>query len=1799
MNPVNSFQEFDITGFTEKDITEIIQENTNSSVCRVTKKLNDLTECDRSMIVKILVKNYPTPSELTRYKQEYETLRSLNLLKAEGVIQAYGLRQYQNSLAMFLEDIGGKSLKIILSERQFTLEEFLTIAIKIAKSLDAIHNANVIHKDINPSNIIYNSETKQLKIIDFGIATNLSEENQEVSNPNQLEGTLAYIAPEQTGRMNRRIDYRSDFYSLGATFYELLTRQLPFGNTDPMELVHCHIALQPKTPQELIPSIPLTLSNIILKLLAKAPEERYQSAWGLKADLETCLEQLQTLGQISDFSLGSQDISDKFHIPQKLYGREEQVKQLLATFEQVSQGKNQILMVGGYSGIGKSALINEIHKPIVSQDGYFISGKFDQLKRDIPYAAISQAFQDLIRQLLSEPEASLQTWKAEILEAVGTSGQAIVDIIPEVEQIIGKQPLLESLGATESQNRFNVFFKRFVNVFATKEHPLVIFLDDLQWADLASLKLIEQLTTDPDTQYLLTIGAYRDNEVNSTHPLIQTLEQIQKANTTINQIILHPLGIRDINQLIADTLSCSTESSQSLAELIATKTGGNPFFLTQLLQLLYTDHLLSFDRLRGCWQWDIENIKGIGITDNVVDLMVRKISKLDDSTQKVLKLAACIGNRFDLEVLSIVNSKSSPVTSQELQPAVQEGLIVPLSNDYRIPLLWSEEEINRDSSQLSSLISQPTQSIPYKFLHDRVQQAAYALIPENEKKAVHLQVGSLLLENTQENELQEKIFDIINHLNEGAELITEQSRKDELIKLNLQASKKAKASTAYDPALKYLEAALKLLVADSWDSQYELTLEIYLETLEVLFFSTKFEQIEHLSEIILGKGKNILDKIKVYEIKILLYKLKMDNQKSTDTCLEALYLLGIDVVQNSQDRGIEDKVRESIASILAVRKIEDLENLPIMTDEYKLAAISVIQSVITTTWTTNFPLCVELLVIGIDLCVKFGNPPQAPSIYIHYAGIALSAVIGDIDSAYQLGRLSIKLLSKFNVPKLQASVMHLYYGWIWHWKKLLNEEIAQQELMYGIQKGVDNGDNEYPCYDAMDICLIIFFGGYELEIVEQEYIKYTIFIEKLKQEYSLNYIKICQKIAHSLVQGYNEYCLAVGDSQEEENILLTNWSSNAWLLFIAHLNKTITYYFFKDYKKAFNNTIEANKYVLPVKTFLLEPQHSFYFSLVLLACYNNSEPGQQQDILKQVESNQENMNTWAQQCPDNFLHKFTLIEAEKARVLGQNWEAQELYEEAIKGAKKYKFIHEEAIAYERAAEFYLSLGREEVGQLYLRNAHYCYTQWGAKAKVTALETEYPQLRVRITNRTDTTNRTSTTSTGSNGEVLDLTTVIKASQALAGEIVLEKLLAKLMQFAIENAGAQKGYLILVNNNKLTIEAAREVGKEEVTVLQSQSVETTSLLPQGIINYAMRTQEDLVLGDATHQGLFINEPYIVENQPKSVLCAPIINQGKLIGLLYLENNLTTDAFTTDRLELLRVLSSQAAISIENALLYQTLEQKVEERTAQLAQANTEIVKLNERLKEDNLRMSAELDITRELQQMILPKTSELQQIPGLDIAGFMEPATEVGGDYYDVLNQDGRIKIGIGDVTGHGLESGVVMIMAQTAVRALLANNETDPVRFLSAVNQAIYGNVQRMNADKMLSLALLDYQDGTVRISGQHEEVILIRADGSLELIDTMELGFPIGLESDVADFISELEIVLNPGDGIVLYTDGITEAENPEKELYGLERLCEVVRQNYTLSATEMQQNIIADVRRYIGTQEVFDDITLVVLKQK
>ncbi len=1538
------------------EIIQQIYESDNSLVYQAILQPNN-----QPIILKILKENYPTPSELTRYKQEYEITRSLN---TDGVIKAYGLQRYQNSLMMFLEDFGGKSLKLLMTEHQFTLEEFLTIAIKTNESLESIHTNNIIHKDINPSNIVYNRETGQLKIIDFGISTRLSQENQTIRNPNQLEGTLAYIAPEQTGRMNRGIDYRSDFYSLGITFYELLTNKLPFETTDPMELLHCHIAQQPKPPHKVISSISLTLSNIVMKLLAKSPEERYQSAWGLKMDLENCLYQLQTQGEISSFPLGHQDISSKFQIPQKLYGREQEVEELLTTFRRVSQETTEMILVSGYSGIGKSALVNEIHKAIFRQQGYFISGKFDQLKRDIPYAGFSQAFQNLVRQLLSEPETALQTWKQAILEALGSNVQVIIDVIPEIEKIISKQPPVEELGSTETQNRFNFFFQKFISIFSKKEHPLVIFLDDLQWADLPSLKLIELLISDPDSQHLLMIGAYRDNEVSPTHPLIHTLEQIQKAGARVNQITLQPLGINQINQLIADTLSCSTEESISLAELLNAKSQGNPFFLTQLFQSLYQEKLLLFDANLTKWQWNIEQIKGIEIADNVIVLMTNKIEKLDKKTQNVLKLAACIGNQFNLQVLSIVNKKSQTATAKELQAALQEGLVLPLNSNYKEPLLWSHKELV------------PT-FIPYKFLHDRVQQAAYSLIREPKKQQLHLQVGRLLINNTKENEIEENLFEIVNQLNEGAKLISEQVEKTQLAKLNLNAGKKAKASIAFEPALRYLEAGINLLSDNSWQDEYKLTLELYVETLEVIYLNTKFEQIEELSATVLRFCKDTLDKIKVYQVKIRANFAQFQYQKAIDNAIEALTELGIDLPSEMSE--IEKAISQEFKFLelfLKEREIEDLFNLEPMSDPYKIATISIFQQIVPSTVQINFSLYILIVLIQLNLCIKYGNSSSAVNIYIFY-GMILVGVMKDFDSGYKFGKLSLKFLKQFNFPKSEALVMHMYYGFIWHWKESIRNIVADEKLLEGFQKGINTGNNEFASYASISYCLIIFFKGNTLEDVQVAYTKYEKLIQIIKQTYSIFYIQICKSITTNLLERNDErHFLIVGKSKIEEDEYLKIWEqiNNEWLLFIFHLAKTISYYLFKNSEKALYHSIKAEKYVKSCPGYLPEPQHNFYYSLALLACYANRDVRQQKQLLKQIEINQKNMKIWAKHCSENFQNKYDLIEAEKARVLGQTWQTEELYEKAIQGAKQSEFIHEEALAYEHAAEFYLSIDREEIGNFYLKNAHYCYVRWGAKAKVKDLEAEYAQLRVGVTSRTEAKGiSTNISTTGSNGQVLDITTVIKASQALASEIVLEKLLEKLMKICIENAGAQRGFLILEKEGNWVIEAEGAMDDDNVTTLRSlpiDSVDTVRYLPllsTTIVNYVTHSQENVVLNDAKNEGQFIGDSYVNLVQPKSILCIALLHQGKLSGILYLENNLITHAFTPERIEILKILSAQAAISIENSRLYaqledynRTLEEKVEER-------NQELLKTLEELKITQEKLRFENDLLKSSEQL----------------------------------------------------------------------------------------------------------------------------------------------------------------------------------------------------------------------------------------
>ena len=1524
-----------------------IYESANSVVYRGIREQDD-----KAVILKLLKEDYPTPNELTRYKLEYEITRNLNL---EGIVKAYSLETYQRGLAIIFEDFGASSLKELMNnpvERQgfASLPKFLNIAIKTAEILGAIHTANVIHKDINPSNIVLNPETEQLKIIDFGISTQLTRENLTLKNPNVLEGTLAYMSPEQTGRMNRCLDYRTDFYSLGVTFYELLTGKLPFQTIDSLELVHCHIAKQPISPHELLGAthespLPTIVSDIVMKLMAKTAEERYQSAWGLKADLEECLFQLQVNGTISDFPLGSKDVSNKFQIPQKLYGRESEVETLLAAFERVSQGTTEMMLVAGYSGIGKSVLVAEVHKPITQKRGYFIAGKFDQFQRNIPYSAIVRAFQGLMRQLLTESTSQLNFWREKLLAAFGYNGQVIIDVIPEVELIVGKQPPIPELGPSESQNRFNLVFQNFIRAFCAKEHPLVIFLDDLQWADSATLNLTKLMMTDADTQYLFLIGAYRDNEVNLNHPLTAALEEIRAEGATVNQITLAPLQSKHISQLIAETVHSDTSAVKPLAELIVRKTGGNPFFVNEFLKTLHAENLLTFDFECLRWQWNIAEIEAQGITDNVVDLMIAKLKKLPKLTQKVLRLAACVGADFDLDALSIICEKSIQEIFINLKIAVQSGLIQPTSE-------LNEELLIRG----------------YKFAHDRVQQAAYSLIDDDRKKAVHLQIGRLLLANLSIEERSEKIFEIVDHLNIGRELITDEPELVKLAQLNLEAGKKAKESTAYAAALaQYFTPGIEILPVDTWKKHYDLTFNLYRERSECEYLCRNFDKAEEFFNLILSQAKSNLDKAETYIIRIVLCENIGKYTEAIQIASEALKTvdLSLPVTENTEIIHNLELELQLYHSHLKNIKIAKLVNVPKLTDLEIKTRIKILINITGPAYFTDQDLLALASLKVVNLSIEHGNSEESAYAYAFW-GLIAGARFADYEIGYEFGQLAMRLNEQFNNINLACKIFNMFGGLTSPWRRHLKESIPI--LRNGYLAGVETG-NVYVSYNSYNLIVQRILAADNFSDILEESNKHFDFLKQIK-----NYIfaEVQQLFQHVLfnLKGLTPDKFSFSDENFDEFQCIQNWQEKAFLTGVAPYNifKSQILFLYGDYKQALNQARESQNSLVFVSGVPIQAEHYLYYSLTLTALYPTASPTQQQEYWETLEANQQKMKIWADNCPENFLHKYLLVEAEISRISGKEIEAIDLYDRAIDSAHENGYIQNEALGNELAAKFWLGKGKEEFAQLYLKKAHYGYQLWGAQRKVEDLEEEYPNLVAKsstaksIKETPGATTRITSTETSID---LDLATVMKASQAIAGEIVLDKLLASLMRILIENAGAQCGYLILETEGELRIEAAGSVNSDTITVLQSIPIEGSQKVSPTIINYVARTCESLVLNDATNEDNFTNDPYIKEHQPKSILCVPLINQGKLTSIVYLENNATTGAFTPDRVEVLKVLSSSAAISIENARLYanlaeynRNLETKVEERTAELAIAKQKAEVANESKSTFLANMSHEL-------------------------------------------------------------------------------------------------------------------------------------------------------------------------------------------------------------------------------------------------
>lgn len=1466
-----------------------------------------------NVVIKILKNEYPSPDEIARFKHEYEIAKIFEHEK--DIVHVSDLERYENSYAIIMENINNPSLADILEkEKKITLIQFLDLAIAATQALAHIHQNNIIHKDINPSNIMYNLAKNELKIIDFGLSANLPKERAEIVSPNVLEGTLAYLSPEQTGRMNRGIDYRTDYYSLGVTFYQALTGKLPFESKEPLELVHYHIAVVPQTPHEIDNSIPQAVSNIIMKMLSKKAEDRYQNANGLLADLNNCRDQLHNTEKIDLFPLGTQDIFSRFQIPEKLYGREHEITKLLEAYDQITKGNINLMLVSGYSGIGKSALVHEIHKPIVKKHGYFISGKFDQFKHNIPYAAVTEALEEFVKQILTEPDDRITMFRNKVLNAVEDNGQVIVEVIPSLIKLIGTQPAVLELGPTESQNRFSYVFQNFIKALAKAEHPLAIFLDDLQWADTPSLKLIETLLTSSDCSYLIIIGAYRSNEVTPAHPLMLTLEELKKRNVEYSTIELGPLQLEHVTSLLSDTLHQTKDEVNSLSNICYEKTSGNPFFLIQLLITLYKEQLIEFDINKNKWTWNLQNIKEKGITDNVVYLMINKIRELSPETQKDLQYAACIGNKFNLDLLAYISNKKPEQILIELQEALQEGYIISHGDAYRAVL--------------------------YEFAHDRIQQAANELIPKEELPQIHIKLARILINKTSKDKLDDIIFDIANHYNIAIDKIIssiDENEKHQIAEINLQASKTSKLAAAFEPALQYAENGIKCTNESMWDSDYQFMFDLYSEATETSYLSSKYDLTEKYAAESLKHTRTDPHRLAIIQTQVYSNVSQMKQSVAVNLVRDTLEQLGIHLPKKPSLFHILTAVIKT-KFLLFGKRIPDLLFLPEMTDLTKKAIIRLITSVISSAYQANPNMLPLFVCTNVALSLRYGNTLGSAYSYTFY-GVISCTKLGEIDNGYQFGELAIKLTDKLNDEEGKTKVIFANYAFIKHWKDPLLE--ALPKAIENFKRGLDDGDLEYGCYSISLSIMYGYFAAKPLEDLITRSGPYISYMDKLQQIVNSNFLSIVRQAMLNLFQVRQDPDLLQGESFDElKTVPICVQANDRTALCLIYFHKLILHFLFDRTDQLTNYIEESDKYIESLLGFIFVPVQNFYKALSFLRLYSMTNSKIKKiNYLKAVKTIERKFKKWAYFSPSNHLHKYLLIQAEILWHVYKNTEkAAKLYDQAIELAKKNEYLNEEAIANELAAKFYLAQGNEKFGKLYIIDARHCYLLWGAKAKVAQLDEKYSQLLTKLRTEISVSGIPTTVSTSSSdrtvSNMLDLNTIQKSSQAISSTIVLSDLLKRLMSIVIENAGAQKSYLLLKKQKNYVIEAEGNVEQKEPKVLQSIEI-SPNILPISIINYVIHAKESVVLDNAIKSEQFMNDSYIIDKQPKSILCMPLLNQGKLSGILYMENNLTEAAFTKDRIDVLNLLSSQIAISIDNARLYSNTK-KLNEKLIILNQA-----------------------------------------------------------------------------------------------------------------------------------------------------------------------------------------------------------------------------------------------------------------------
>jgi diguanylate cyclase (GGDEF)-like protein len=1507
----------------DHEITEQLHDSSRSLVYRA--RGSD----GAALIVKLPNQQFPSFQQLAQFKREYAIARRCS---HPGVVRPLALQRDKGRWTMIQEDIGGIALdKLLRAQPALALDDFFDIALQLCAALEEVHRHGVIHKDINPSNLVWNRERRLLQLIDFGIACELPQESQGIVHPHALEGTLRYMAPEQTGRMNRRVDYRADFYALGATFYELLAGQAPFDASDQMELVHCHIARTPDWSHAALTRLPGALLAIVQRLLEKNAEQRYQSLQGLRSDLESCRSGVDDPVPAQAPRLS--DHNGRFLVPQTLHGREEAIAALLAAFERSAEGKREMLLVAGYAGIGKSAVVNEVQKPIVARRGCFLAGKFDQFQRDVPYASLIQAFQGLVRQLLGEPEETLRQWAGKLRGALGSGLGVMVELIPQLALVVGPIEAVPALAPEQAERRLGRVFPRFVDVFADAGHPLVLFLDDLQWADAATLRMIELLMGsrhDEHTRgHLLIIGAYRDNEVDTVHPLIGLRDRLRAKEVCLSTLVLGPLTEPQVAQMVSASVRVAAADCAALTRLCFLKTAGNPFFLNQFLASIHEAGYLRYRAAADCWDGDLAAIEQAAYTDNVVELLLEKIRRLPAAAQRLLQLAASIGNRFTLDTLALAVDSVAWHTQQDLWPALDAGLIQPLDERYKY--------IDADAGDTG---------VAYRFLHDRVQQAAYLLLDADARAASHLRIGRLLLRHATAQQQDDRLFEIVEQLNTGRALIVDAGERVQLAELNLRAGGKARRSAAFQATLEHMRTGLDLLAPDAWQSHASLWLDLQLGAAEAAYLCGEFDAAEAIYPLVRARSRTPLEQVRCIAVQAHQYQLQGRLADAIAVQREGLAQLGIEIPHDVPQ--MKARFAELLAGIERLHGahapalvLDELLAAGEMRDPAAVAALQMMHGLWMASYYAGQQDLSALLVLSMTrLSMQQGTSDFSAVAYVAYAFL-LTLHSGDAGRGYRFGAMALALArGRANLQtRIQTAVM--FAAMTNHWTRPLRSSDGLYEEAFGW--ALEIGDFvQVGVVAAVRATERIILGDYLPDLMHA--IESDLALMRANGQQAMADCCVAAAIQPlKCLMGMTARSDSYDDATFSEARFLEQYGDSRLYRAYFLQGKIRNAYLFDG------EDAEALAGQLGIVTQMMRgqakvPESSFYTALILIrALRRDPARADAADLLERIDALQASLAGWAEQCPENIGAKHLLVQAEMARYRQDLPLATRCYQQAIDGAGLAGYVNVQALGNELCGECWFDQGQPRVAAVFIKDAIAAYGQWGAERKAVQLRARHGALLSKVDGRT-TQPHSAFHAHGKSA--LDLVSLLKAAQILSNEVGLRNVLQRLISIVRENAGGQVARLLLLRDGACRLEA--DVDGDVVTVLQSRQIDLDAAsdpqFPLSVLRYAIRTGFEVIEDDIAGASRFAADPYVQQQRPRAVMCLPVRHGGRVEGVLYFENRLAEASFTEERVEFLRMLGAQAMISIASARLHDSLEQRVAERTAQLEDANRKLATLS---------------------------------------------------------------------------------------------------------------------------------------------------------------------------------------------------------------------------------------------------------------